>query len=180
MRLILLFIFLSLSIIFEKTCGFIRTSSSPSNEQFIRWKHRKPEFPNPINDYRESDLLANIEDLQSAETQETVANQLANILTDDDIKILKHKEKLLYTDRIHFTNGVEDFEEVLEPEPESTQWPDAVIPFVIESVDKKTFNDGFYSAFSDAIEDFHQMTCVRFRPKCDSDRFFIRIFSGDG
>uniref|UniRef100_A0A7E4ZR50 Metalloendopeptidase n=1 Tax=Panagrellus redivivus TaxID=6233 RepID=A0A7E4ZR50_PANRE len=81
-------------------------------------------------------------------------------LTDDDIR----------DDRIAFNDGG------LADDP-AYPWPGAVVPYHIEH---GKFNDLFMAEFENALNEFHSKTCVRFRPKRKTDRYFVKIIRSDG
>jgi hypothetical protein len=56
------------------------------------------------------------------------------------------------------------------------KWPDAQIPFLMDS----NFTTKLLNEFNLALAEFHRHTCIRFRPKQSNDQFFLRIYSGDG
>lgn len=79
-------------------------------------------------------------------------------------------------------------------------WPDATIPFsisasvyaiagptplgignsVVSKEGTRHSDDHFFGAFSEAIEDFHQNTCLTFRPKTAHDRHWAKITANSG
>jgi len=55
------------------------------------------------------------------------------------------------------------------------RWPDATIPYVISS----EFSQHERSVIAKAMQQYHQKTCIRFRPKT-SERAYIHIMKGSG
>ncbi|XP_057292223.1 protein SpAN-like isoform X3 [Hydractinia symbiolongicarpus] len=56
------------------------------------------------------------------------------------------------------------------------RWPNAVIPYYVES----SLDSTARSAISSAIADYHKYTCLRFRAKTSKDRNYISFFKGTG
>jgi len=96
-------------------------------------------------------------------------------LTDDDILMAERRPgKIQFTN----TNAIFDYKDDFQ---EGVQWPRGEIPFIVEEERDAMDIEKFFEPFSEAVEDFHQSTCVRFRPKRDDDESFIRIFrDGNG
>ena len=99
------------------------------------------------------------------------------LVTSDDIRRLRTKKS---TD----ANGL-----VLEEENKSSldsvadRWPNAEVPFVVElrfDGNPSQNSEEFSTAFREAIQLINGKTCIRFRPMRAGDRFFVRIFNGEG
>ncbi|KAI6178292.1 Metalloendopeptidase [Aphelenchoides besseyi] len=56
------------------------------------------------------------------------------------------------------------------------EWPEAQIPFELDG----NFSTTFHDAFTSAVNEIHERTCVRFHERTQFDRFFLRIYNGDG
>ena len=55
------------------------------------------------------------------------------------------------------------------------KWPDATIPYIISSV----FSQHERSVIAKAMKEYHDKTCIRFRPRT-SEKAFIHIMKGNG
>uniref|UniRef100_A0AC35FA70 Metalloendopeptidase n=1 Tax=Panagrolaimus sp. PS1159 TaxID=55785 RepID=A0AC35FA70_9BILA len=87
-----------------------------------------------------------------------------DINTDDDIRKRK---------KVEFSNGIDsNFDG-----EESIPWPNAEIPYTIDNI---KFDQTFLMEFYSALKEFHTKTCVKFRPKRSSDRYFIKIIKDEG
>ncbi|XP_055372804.1 zinc metalloproteinase nas-14 [Condylostylus longicornis] len=51
-------------------------------------------------------------------------------------------------------------------------WPDAIVPYYIDPVD---FDDAEIAIIKNAIEEYHEKTCVKFRPYEDGDLSWVTI-----
>ncbi|KAI1712845.1 astacin (Peptidase family m12A) domain-containing protein [Ditylenchus destructor] len=119
-----------------------------------------------------------------------ICSSTLNSSLNDDIRLLPHtalKSSYKSTNdnpKIHFTPGVSESNNFVDSQLERIEeeltkhWPHGIIPFTIS--DAEPFDSEFYEQFGQAVEDFHENTCVTFRPKLEFDKYFIKIINGNG
>lgn len=65
------------------------------------------------------------------------------------------------------------------------QWSNAEVPIVVDLFDSgnkmaQQLEEHFWRPFLEAIQSFHESTCIRFRSKRSLDKQFVRVFTGRG